>query len=129
MSYPISACYIHEFSVVNHRTIGVVQYQTIGALGGVYACVCSLFVMGLEGGWRWEIALVFLTVLVTLISLHFADESPRYYVACGRQDRAMAVLQKMARINEVELPEDMIPTRVEPQSSSYTEVYSQPYTR
>ena len=107
----------------------MVQYQTIGALGGVYTCVVSLFVMGLDNGWRWELTLVLVPVVVTLIVLHFSDESPRYYLASGQQDKAVEVLRKIARTDEVELPDTMLPTAVEPQSTSYMEVYQEPYTR
>lgn len=51
--------------------------------GSVFVCVCALFLMELEHGWRLELTAILAVTLLTLFFLHFIDESPRYFAITG----------------------------------------------
>ena len=59
-----------------------------------------------ENTWRLYIIILSLPAAVFIISaLLFLDESPRYLVSKGQNEKALAVLRKIAKTNNKQLPE------------------------
>ncbi|XP_066955531.1 organic cation transporter protein-like [Macrobrachium rosenbergii] len=56
--------------------------------------------------WRWLQTAVSLPCFLFLPTLWIMDESPRWLIVIGRHKEALKVLQKAARWNKVELPEE-----------------------
>jgi hypothetical protein len=55
-------------------------------------------------GWRWLLALSAVPSFVLLLFYVITPESPRFLCMKGRVTEAMDVLEKMARLNNVQLP-------------------------
>ena len=55
-------------------------------------------------GWRWLLGLSSLPLLMLLLLFPFIPESPYYLAITGQQDRAEAVLQRVAAVNHSSLP-------------------------
>ena len=52
-------------------------------LGGIYECILAIIVMGIDIGWRLQVLGTVVPCFITLILLHFCDESPRFLVING----------------------------------------------
>ncbi|KAK3606569.1 hypothetical protein CHS0354_041539 [Potamilus streckersoni] len=55
-------------------------------------------------GWRWLLALSSIPALCIVILLKYIPESARYLVAAGRKEKAIPILESMARMNRSKLP-------------------------
>lgn len=55
-------------------------------------------------GWRWLLAFSAVPSAVLLIFYRTAPESPRYLCRRGRTDEAVEILERMAKLNQAELP-------------------------
>ena len=53
--------------------------------GGIYECALAFFLMDTMDGWRYVIFATVVPCYLTLILLHFCDESPRYLVLNGKR--------------------------------------------
>ncbi|XP_047493760.1 organic cation transporter protein-like [Penaeus chinensis] len=56
--------------------------------------------------WRWLQLTVSLPCLLFLPALFFLDESPRWLAVEGRQEKALRILKKAAKMNRVEIQSD-----------------------
>ncbi|KAK3736284.1 hypothetical protein QZH41_020745 [Actinostola sp. cb2023] len=55
-------------------------------------------------GWRWLLFFSSLPLIVLLVLLKFIPESPRFLVGSGQNDKALEILQKVAKDNKAALP-------------------------
>lgn len=61
-------------------------------------------------GWRWLLALSALPSSLLLLLYRVTPESPRYLCMMGRKSDALAVLEKIARVNGRKLPSGVLIT-------------------
>ena len=76
------------------------------ALARVAGGSTQILAMGLEA-WRWMFWVMIIPSLAFLFSLLFIPESPRFLVACGKKEKALAVLTRLmgseaqAKVDEI----------------------------
>jgi len=76
------------------------------ALARVAGGSTHVLAMGLEA-WRWMFWVMIIPSLAFFFSLLFIPESPRYLVACGKKEKALAVLTRLmgsdaeAKVDEI----------------------------
>ncbi|CAL1299447.1 unnamed protein product, partial [Larinioides sclopetarius] len=73
-------------------------------LGTVVAVVVSWMIMIYVKSWRLLLAVLALPPLLVLISLKWYPESARYYFVSDQHERAIEVLQEVAKTNGKDLP-------------------------
>ena len=61
-------------------------------------------------GWRWLLALSALPSSLLLLLYRVTPESPRYLCMVGRKSDALAILEKIARVNGRKLPSGVLVT-------------------
>ena len=75
--------YAQEFVPKEDRAFTGFLLNLMFILGGIYECALAIFVMGLDNGWRIQAFGTVLPCIVTLVLLHFCEESPRFFVING----------------------------------------------
>eukprot|EP00116_Pleurobrachia_bachei_P006280 sb/3466542/ len=104
-SYGVSVVYAQEMVPKEKRALTNLLLNIMWIAGGLYECALAFFLMDYHEGWRYVIFATVIPCYLTLILLHFCDESPRYLVLNGEEDKARGVLEKMAQQNKSELSE------------------------
>eukprot|EP00118_Oscarella_pearsei_P018069 m.182930 g.182930 ORF g.182930 m.182930 type:complete len:617 (+) comp39298_c0_seq4:15-1865(+) len=61
-------------------------------------------VVGGGGNWRWLLGFTTVPLFLDLFAFLFVPESARYYVACGKLEKAQKVLEHVAKSNKKTLP-------------------------
>ncbi|CAL1299453.1 unnamed protein product [Larinioides sclopetarius] len=74
------------------------------SFGTIMVILISWVVMQYLNSWRLLLGILSLPSLVGLISLKWYPESARYYLVSGQYDRAIKVLQRVAKTNDTDLP-------------------------
>ncbi|CAI4232475.1 unnamed protein product [Auanema sp. JU1783] len=100
---PQSVTLYAEFLPMTQRAKCVVLIENFWAIGAVFESLLAYFIMN-TWGWRWLI--IFSSLPLGLFSLmsFWLPESPRYLIACGKEEKALEMLQKAAKDNRVQLP-------------------------
>ena len=90
------------------------KYRTVGPLISILGSYMSMFAVNLIGyfflnslGWRWLIIIITIPVVPAMILLIVMPESPRYLCVSGQSERALEALKMMAKINRVQLPDNL----------------------
>ncbi|XP_053651819.2 organic cation transporter protein [Cherax quadricarinatus] len=105
----ISFILIVEFIGVNWRTFCGINIQISYALGEAMTGVLAIFIRD----WRWlQVAITAPAVLLTSYAW-LMPESVRWLVAEGRYDEAKNIIQRVARVNNVELLKHLMDVRNE----------------
>ena len=126
-SYGCSIVYSAEMMPASKRSWNICILEFFWTVGSVYECVIAFLVMDLEGGWRYQILLTAVPCAIMLFFLHFMDESPRYLVIHEQREKAMRVIEKICRDNEVEVPTGTLYCS-DVRSGEYREIWAQPHT-
>lgn len=92
-----------EFIPTYNRGLWMVLISVFWTFGTVAEATLAWAVMP-SLGWRWLLGLSSVPLLVLLVFYPLVPESPRYLVAKGKEDEALEVLGKIARINQSSLP-------------------------
>ena len=95
--------YYAEFLPQKNRGKHLALMNTWWACGTFVEVVLAIFVL-LNTNWNWWLLSSALPLLLLLPSLLWLPESPRYDIASGRTDRALATLQTLAKMNKAALP-------------------------
>uniref|UniRef100_A0A0E0DI33 Major facilitator superfamily (MFS) profile domain-containing protein n=1 Tax=Oryza meridionalis TaxID=40149 RepID=A0A0E0DI33_9ORYZ len=69
-----------------------------------YILIVKMYTVMPKFGWRWLLALSAVPSFILLLFYVITPESPRFLCMKGRVTEAMDVLEKMARLNNVQLP-------------------------
>jgi len=64
-------------------------------------------------GWRWLLAFSSVPSSLLLLFYRWTSESPRYLILQGRKAEALAILEKIARMNKTQLPPGVLSSELE----------------
>ncbi|XP_074635702.1 synaptic vesicle 2-related protein-like isoform X2 [Acropora palmata] len=99
-----------EFLPSRRRGILLNALSLSWSLGSCVEITIALVVMPTLG-WRWLFFLSSLPLLIFLCLCRLLPESPRFYMAAGKPEKALAILQNIAKENKAELPQgDLVST-------------------
>ncbi|PAV89082.1 hypothetical protein WR25_08937 isoform B [Diploscapter pachys] len=92
-----------EFLPSAHRAKCVSLIESFWSIGVVFEAVLAYFIMT-PFNWRLLVLLSSLPLGIFSLMSFWLPESARYYIASGKSDKALAILQKAARENRCQLP-------------------------
>jgi MFS transporter, SP family, sugar:H+ symporter len=102
----LAPAYISEVTPAKYRG-ALSSVQQIAIITGLFASFLSNYLLARKAGgsteilalgleaWRWMFWVMIIPSVVFFFSLLFIPESPRYLVACGKKDKALAVLKRL----------------------------------
>ncbi|RLN42080.1 Synaptic vesicle 2-related protein [Panicum miliaceum] len=99
-----------EWKLTSHQESMVTSFVFVGMLIGAYSWGVVSDNYGRRQmvmpkfGWRWLLALSSVPSFLLLLFYAITPESPRFLCMKGRTTEAIEVLEKMARLNNVQLP-------------------------
>ncbi|XP_062201189.1 organic cation/carnitine transporter 7-like isoform X4 [Phragmites australis] len=99
-----------EWKLTSHQESMITSVVFVGMLIGAYSWGVVSDNYGRRQtvmpkfGWRWLLALSAVPSFVLLLFYAIIPESPRFLCMKGRTTEAMEVLEKMARLNNIQLP-------------------------
>lgn len=102
---PVDYAIMAEYLPRRQRGPFLVYLESFWAVGTIaIALIAWAIVPGMpESAWRWIFAINALPGLLGLVVRLWVPESPRYLLNQGRQTEAREVLQRIARMNRVEI--------------------------
>uniref|UniRef100_A0A0E0DI32 Major facilitator superfamily (MFS) profile domain-containing protein n=1 Tax=Oryza meridionalis TaxID=40149 RepID=A0A0E0DI32_9ORYZ len=100
---PVLASWFLEFVPAPTRGTWMVVFSAFWTVGTIFEASLAWTVMP-KFGWRWLLALSAVPSFILLLFYVITPESPRFLCMKGRVTEAMDVLEKMARLNNVQLP-------------------------
>ncbi|XP_010542536.1 PREDICTED: organic cation/carnitine transporter 7-like [Tarenaya hassleriana] len=100
---PVLASWFLEFIPAPNRGTWMAVFSAFWTVGTVFEASLAWLVMP-NLGWRWLLALSSVPSSLLLLFYSLTPESPRYLCLRGRKSEALAILEKIARINGAELP-------------------------
>ncbi|GER28318.1 solute carrier family 22 member 2 [Striga asiatica] len=100
---PVLSSWFLEFIPAPDRGTWMVVFSAFWTLGTILEASIAWFVMP-NLGWRWLLAISALPSSLLLLFYRMTPESPRYLCTKGRKDEALAILEKIARVNGKNLP-------------------------
>uniref|UniRef100_A0A0E0KUZ6 Major facilitator superfamily (MFS) profile domain-containing protein n=1 Tax=Oryza punctata TaxID=4537 RepID=A0A0E0KUZ6_ORYPU len=100
---PVLGSWFLEFVPAPTRGTWMVVFSAFWTVGTIFEASLAWTVMP-KFGWRWLLALSAVPSFVLLLFYVITPESPRFLCMKGRITEAMDVLEKMARLNNVQLP-------------------------
>ncbi|KAL8466588.1 hypothetical protein ACS0TY_035591 [Phlomoides rotata] len=100
---PVLSSWFLEFIPAPQRGTWMVVFSSFWTLGTVLEASIAWFIMP-RLGWRWLLAVSALPSSLLLLFYRMTPESPRYLCMRGRTSDALAVLEKIARVNGRKLP-------------------------
>ncbi|PIN23867.1 hypothetical protein CDL12_03413 [Handroanthus impetiginosus] len=104
---PVLSSWFLEFIPAPKRGTWMVVFSAFWTLGTILEASIAWFVMP-RLGWRWLLALSALPSSLLLLFYGMTPESPRYLCMRGRKSDALAVLEKIARVNGRKLPSGVL---------------------
>ncbi|KAG9140842.1 hypothetical protein Leryth_010391 [Lithospermum erythrorhizon] len=93
-----------EFAPVSSRGAWTVSISIFWTTGTIFEASLAWIIMP-RLGWRWLIALSCLPSLFVLLFAGLTPESPRYLCMKGQSTEARNVLERVALLNQTELPQ------------------------
>ncbi|KAL1569898.1 Organic cation/carnitine transporter 7 [Salvia divinorum] len=106
---PVLSSWFLEFIPASQRGAWMVVFSSFWTLGTVLEASIAWFVMP-RLGWRWLLAVSSLPSSLLLLLYRVTPESPRYLCMMGRKSDALAILEKIARVNGRKLPSGVLVT-------------------
>ena len=102
---PVASTLVSEFAPRKIRGRIVVALESFWAVGWLAAALIGFFVVPLEGGWRWALALGAIPAAWSLVIRYGLPESVRFLEAKGRHAEAEAVVTDFEQAAGVTTPE------------------------
>ncbi|CAF5161240.1 unnamed protein product, partial [Rotaria magnacalcarata] len=93
-----------EYLPSSTRATIIIVIELFWSLGSIFEYLMAMFIVPIYG-WRVLTILSALPISVVAFCMYFIPESPRYYVASGRQELAEDVLKTIALTNKHSLPQ------------------------
>ncbi|XP_021761978.1 organic cation/carnitine transporter 7-like isoform X2 [Chenopodium quinoa] len=100
---PVLSSWLLEFIPAPRRGTWMSLFSAFWTVGTLLEASLAWIVMP-SLGWRWLLAFSAVPSAVLLIFYQTAPESPRYLCRTGRTDEAVEILERIARLNQAELP-------------------------
>lgn len=100
---PVLGSWFLEFVPAPTRGTWMVVFSAFWTVGTIFEASLAWIVMP-KFGWRWLLALSSVPSFLLLLFYAITPESPRFLCMKGRIMEAVEVLEKMARLNNVQLP-------------------------
>jgi len=100
---PVLGSWFLEFVPAPNRGTWMVIFSAFWTVGTIFEASLAWMVMP-KFGWRWLLALSSVPSFLLLLFYAITPESPRFLCMKGRTTEAVEVLEKMARLNNVQLP-------------------------
>ncbi|KAK3153809.1 hypothetical protein QOZ80_2BG0181460 [Eleusine coracana subsp. coracana] len=104
---PVLGSWFLEFVPAPTRGTWMVVFSAFWTVGTIFEASLAWAVMP-HFGWRWLLAFSAIPSFLLLLFYVITPESPRFLVMKGRTTEAVEVLEKMARLNNVQLPSGML---------------------
>jgi MFS family permease len=99
--------HLTEFMPSKRRASVFFLLNLLWGIGNCVQMTLSIFVVP-AWGWRVYLFICSLPLFVFLILSYWLPESARFYLANGRHDRAMSILETISRENKKELPKGQL---------------------
>ncbi|XP_073257422.1 synaptic vesicle 2-related protein-like isoform X1 [Porites lutea] len=100
---PQSTTLLAEFLPSSVRSYCILSLSFFWAIGSCFTVGVAMAVMP-SLGWRWLLGFLSLPLLLFVAMSYWLPESCRYYLAAGEKEKAVRMLQKVARVNKSEMP-------------------------
>lgn len=100
---PQSTTLLAEFLPSSSRSYCILSLSFFWAIGSVFTVAVAMAVMPTLG-WRWLLGFLSLPLLFFVLMSYWLPESCRYYLASGEKEKAMRMLQRVAKTNKSEMP-------------------------
>ena len=107
---PVASTLVSEFAPRKIRGRVVVALESFWAVGWLMAAVVGYFLVPIENGWRWALALGAIPAVWSMVIRMHLPESVRFLEAKGRHMEAEAVVSDWERSAGIEPPVDPIDT-------------------
>jgi MFS family permease len=92
-----------EYLPSSSRATIIIMIELFWSLGGIFEYLMAMYIVPAYG-WRLLTILSALPISIVAACMYFIPESPRYYLASGRQEHAEHILKKIAMTNKRSLP-------------------------
>ena len=100
---PQALTYFLEFLPTQRRSQGVISISVWWSIGTIFEACLAMGVMP-SLGWRYLLGLSACPVLLALLFFPFVPESPRFLMVTGQTEKAMQVLEVIAKSRGMSLP-------------------------
>ena len=107
---PVASTLVSEFAPRKIRGRVVVALESFWAVGWLMAAVVGYFLVPIENGWRWALALGAIPAVWSMVIRMHLPESVRFLEAKGRHEEAEAVVSDWERSAGIEPPVDPVDT-------------------
>eukprot|EP00944_MAST-04C_sp_MAST-4C-sp1_P007023 g7023.t1 len=106
----ISTTYLCEFLPKNVRGMALTIVAFFFGVGGMTCVALGMHLIPILG-WRKMLMLTITPIFPAIVLLMMSPESPRYYLHTHQTEKVVEVLNEIANVNGVPLPDDLIPTK------------------
>ncbi len=97
--------YYAEFLPQKRRGFWLVMINVWWTLGTIFCATLAVIILGiLQWSWHWFLGLAALPLAIVLVLFPLVPESARYYLVKGKNEKAMNVLRRAAKMNRKNLP-------------------------
>lgn len=107
---PVASTLVSEFAPKRIRGRVVVALESFWAVGWLAAAVIGYFLVPLENGWRWALALGAIPALWSIVIRLGLPESVRFLESKGRHSEAERIVAELERIAGLTPPADPVDT-------------------
>lgn len=110
---PVASTLVSEFAPRRIRGRVVVALESFWAVGWLAAALIGYFLVPLENGWRWALALGAIPALWSIVIRLGLPESVRFLESKGRTEEAEAIVADLERTAGIPTPAEPIDTHHE----------------
>lgn len=111
---PVASTLVSEFAPKRIRGRIVVALESFWAVGWLGAALIGYFLVPLENGWRWALALGAIPAAWSIVVRLSLPESVRFLESKGRHEEAERIVTEWERESGIEPPEHPVDTVQEP---------------